>query len=196
MYPTDLIATSLVAAVISNPRLPDNPVIECNEAFCKLTGYTRDEVVGRNCRFLSGPSTEPWLKEQLRSAIRRRQPMMVELTNYRKDGSAFRNAVMIAPIFDAAGDLEYFLGSQVEILDGAAHSESEQRRAVHDRIAGLTTRQRQILIQLADGKLNKQIAFDLDLSERTVKMHRAALFKALGVRSSAEAIRIAIKAGY
>lgn len=196
MSVTSMIATSPIAAVISNPRLPDNPIVECNDAFVALTGYAREEIIGRNCRFLSGPDTEPWLTEMLRTGIRRRQPVMVEILNYRKDGSPFRNAVMVAPIFDAAGELEFFLGSQVEIAEDEARANAARRQSAHDRIAALSPRQREVLQQMAVGRLNKQIAYELGLSERTVKMHRAAVLSALGVRTSADAIRLAIEAGY
>jgi len=193
---TAIIGTSPIAAVISNPRLPDNPIVECNDAFLALTGYQRAEIIGHNCRFLSGADTEPWLTEMLRNAIRRRQPIMVEILNYKKDGTPFRNAVMVAPIFDAAGDLEYFLGSQVEIAEDATRANEPRRAAAHDKVAALSPRQREVLVQIAAGKLNKQIAYDLGLTERTVKMHRAAVLVALGVRTSADAIRLAIEAGF
>jgi PAS domain S-box-containing protein len=192
----DMIGSSPIAAVISNPRLPDNPIVECNDAFVALTGYARDEIVGQNCRFLSGEKTETWLTEMLRSGIRRRQPVMVEILNYKKNGAPFRNAVMVAPIFDAAGELEYFLGSQVEIAEDVARANEARREAAHDRVAALSRRQREVLLHIAAGKLNKQIAYELGLSERTVKMHRAAVFAALGVRTGADAIRLAIEAGY
>lgn len=191
-----MIDDSPVAAVISDPRQPDNPIVACNDAFVELTGYARQEIIGRNCRFLAGPDTEAWLTERLRSGIRRKQPTMVEILNYKKDGTPFRNAVMVAPIFDDHGELQHFLGSQVEVTEDAAQVHESRRDSAHSRVEALTPRQREILIQMADGKLNKQIAYDLGLSERTVKMHRAAMFKALGVRTSADAIRVAIEAGY
>jgi len=191
-----MIATSPIAAVLSNPRLPDNPIIECNDAFVALTGYQSEEIIGHNCRFLTGADTEPWLTETLRNGIRRRQPVMVEILNYKKDGTPFRNAVMVAPIFDGDGELEYFLGSQVEIAEDIARANDARRQAAFDRIAALSGRQREVLLQLASGKLNKQIAFELGLRERTVKMHRAALFVSLGIKTSADAIRLAIEAGY
>ena len=191
-----MIGSSPIAAVLSNPRLPDNPIIECNEAFLALTGYRSDEIIGHNCRFLAGEGTEPWLTEMLRNGIRRRQPVMVEILNYKKNGTAFRNAVMVAPIFDARGELEYFLGSQVEIAEDVARANDARREAAHARVAALSRRQREVLLQMAAGRLNKQIAYELGLSERTVKMHRAALFTALGVKTSADAIRLAIEAGY
>lgn len=191
MSPDILIAKSKVAAVVSDPRQPDNPIVACNEAFRVLTGYSDDEILGRNCRFLRGERTESAQTEMLRQAVAQSRPVMVELMNYKKDGVPFRNAVMIAPIFDENGDVAYFLGSQMAIDDSGA-SRHEQARKLVD---GLSPRQRQILAFLAKGRLNKQIAHDLNLAERTIKMHRAAMLRALKVRTVAEAIRIAIEAG-
>jgi PAS domain S-box-containing protein len=197
MSPDEMIRHSAVAAVISDPKLPDNPIVACNDAFCALTGYGPEEIIGRNCRFLRGPDTEGWLSDVLRDAVREAKPALVEIRNYKKDGTPFRNAVMIAPIFDETGRLDYFLGSQMEVVDhGAAEMRDETARGeAAKRITALTPRQSQILGAMAGGKLNKQIAWELGLSERTIKMHRAAMFRALGVRSSAEAIRVAVEAG-
>ena len=193
-----MIENSPIAAVVSDPNLTDNPIIECNKAFLELTGYKRDEVIGRNCRFLRGPETDPRMIDKMREAIRAPKPVLVEVVNYRKNGEPFCNAVMIVPLYDEAGRLRYFLGSQVEIAreDGHFNGTSNGVSPSKGKVDVLTSRQREILIQMADGKLNKQIAFDLGLSERTVKMHRAALFRALGVKTSADAIRIAIEAGH
>ena len=190
---TALIGTSPIAAVISNPRLADNPIVECNDAFVALTGYSREEIIGHNCRFLSGADTEPWLTETLRSGIRRRQPVMVEILNYKKDGTPFRNAVMVAPIFDADGELEYFLGSQVEIAEDVARANDARRQAAHDRIAALSPRQREVLLHLAAGKLNKQIAYELGVSEATIKAHVSAILQKLGVDSRTQAVIAAAK---
>lgn len=190
-----MIENSVVAAVVSNPRLPDNPIVGCNDAFMELTGYGKDEIIGRNCRFLHGPGTEPELTEQLRTGIAARVPVMVEILNYKRDGTPFRNAVMVAPIFDAAGELEWFLGSQVEIPGAGNASPSARAIEAREKVATLSKRQREILECIAAGRLNKQIAYELGLSERTVKLHRAAVLRALGVRTSADAIRMAIEAG-
>jgi PAS domain S-box-containing protein len=181
--------------------LPDNPIVECNAAFEALTGYERDEIIGRNCRFLRGPGTEPDLTEELRAGIREGRPVLVEIINYRKDGTPFRNAVMVAPIFDAQGALEYFLGSQVDVSktgdgDGTDSVAATRAKAAKDAVGLLSPRQREILVHMATGKLNKQIAYELGLSERTVKMHRSSVIRTLGVRTSADAIRVAVEAGY
>ncbi|AMU95286.1 histidine kinase [Sphingopyxis terrae subsp. terrae NBRC 15098] len=190
-----MIATSPIAAVISDPRRPDNPIVECNDAFVALTGYSADEIIGQNCRFLTGPGTEAELSQQLRSAIRERRPVLVEILNYKKDGTPFRNAVLVAPIFGSDGSLEYFLGSQMEVDDGVL-LRGERQAEARARIDALSPRQREVLLLMAEGNLNKQIGYSLGLSERTVKMHRAALLKALGVATTADAIRVAVEAGF
>lgn len=192
MEPEALIGHSSVAAVVSDPCLPDNPIVACNEAFERLTGYQREEIVGRNCRFLCGPDTEAEPVAILREAIASARPVMTELLNYRRDGTTFRNAVMVAPLFGDDGRLRYFLGSQIAV------DEYARRRHAHARaqLSSLSARQRQILDALSRGLLNKQIAFELSLTERTVKMHRAAMLRALRVRTVAEAIRIAIEADH
>lgn len=192
----EMISSSPTAAVISNPRLPDNPIIACNDAFVELTGYSRDEIIGRNCRFLRGEGTEDEKARVLRDGIWRKQPVMVEIVNYKKDGTRFRNAVMVAPIFDADGEVEYYLGSQVEINEDQGHANDARRNEAAERVEKLSRRQKEILVLMASGKLNKQIAYELSLSERTVKMHRSAVLKGLDVKTSADAIRVAIEAGF
>ncbi len=189
-----LIANSPVASVISNPRLADNPIIACNQAFIDLTGYSEDEVVGRNCRFLAGPATEPRLSDMIREGVRERRPVLVEILNYKKDGTPFRNAVLVAPIFDNDGELEYFLGSQVELPSDAPGPSAKRHARAIELVNALTPGQREVLEHMALGKLNKQIAYDLGLSEQTVKMHRAALLERLGAATTADAIRIAVEA--
>ncbi len=191
-----MIEASPIAAVISDPRLPDNPIIACNQAFIELTGYSREEIIGHNCRFLAGEGTEPALTEALRVGIKAGQPVMTEILNYKKGGKPFRNALMIAPIFDASGILEYFLGSQVEVAEDVSAANQTRQAAALDQVNQLSRRQKQVLLQMAAGKLNKQIAYELGLNERTVKLHRSAVFRALDVRTSADAIRIAIEAGF
>ena len=190
-----IIAQSPIASVISNPRLPDNPIILCNEAFKTLTGYAEDEIVGRNCRFLAGAATEPWLTETIRTGVRDHTAVLVEILNYKKDGTPFRNAVLVAPLFDDAGVLEYFIGSQVELADSAASPTSHRRMRAAELIKTLSPRQMDVLVEIARGHLNKQIAHSLGLSEKTVKMHRALLLTKLGVATTADAIRLAVEAG-
>lgn len=185
---------SPIASVITSARLPDNPIVAVNRAFSELTGYERDEIVGRNCRFLSGPDTEPDARATLRGAVAEGRPTLVELTNYRKDGTAFLNAVMIAPVIGEDGEVDYFLGSQMDAGAGPALS-APRRQQAERLVRKLTPRQLQVLEYMISGYRNKQIAGFLVIDEKTVKMHRASLLTRLGVGSSAEAIRIGVEAG-
>lgn len=190
----DTIGASPIAMVVSNPRRADNPLEAVNDAFCQLTGYREDEIVGRNCRFLTGARTDPATTALISAAIGQRRAVLADIVNYRRDGSAFRNGVMITPLFGADGELEWFLGSQVELELEHGMLSGRQSAAVA-RIGDLPPRQRQVLHLMARGLLNKQIAWELKISEKTVKMHRARLIERLGVATSAEAIRLAVEGG-
>jgi len=189
------IVNSPIASVISNPRLPDNPIIAVNQAFCDLTGYRDDEIVGRNCRFLAGPATEPWLTERIRQGTRDRKPTLVEILNYKRDGQPFRNAVLVAPVFLPDGELEYFIGSQVELDQDAVGPSSSRHHHAVQVVRTLSPRQREVLQQIAAGYRSKQISFSLNLSEKTVKMHRALILEKIGTHNIADAIRLAVEAG-
>lgn len=198
-YPDEQLLESIglspIATVISNPRQPDNPLEVANAAFCTLTGYSEGEIVGRNCRFLAGEATEPWVTNRIRNAIGSRRPVLVDILNYRRDGSRFRNGVLVTPLFDEEGHLAWFLGSQVELgRDSPLQFDARRARAV-SLVKALPERRRQVLELMARGLLNKQIAWELKISEKTVKMHRALLLEQLGVPTSADAIRIAVEAG-
>jgi PAS domain S-box-containing protein len=190
-----LVTDSPIPSVISDPRLPDNPIVACNAAFCELTGYPEAEVVGRNCRFLSGPATEPWLTQEIRRGVREHRPVLVEILNYKRSGQPFRNAVLVAPIYDEQDVLLYFLGSQVEIDADASAPSSMRRIRAAELVKTLSPRQGQVLKLVANGLLNKQIAAELNLAEKTVKMHRAILMTRLGLHSTADLIRLAVEAG-
>ncbi len=192
---TALIEASPIASVISDPRLPDNPIVACNAAFCALTGYDEDQILGRNCRFLSGPGTEPWLTETIRQGVRDHRPVLVEILNYKRDGAPFRNAVLVAPIYDTDDELRYFLGSQVEVGDEIPGPSVARRVRAAASVSALSPRQRQVLGLVSSGLMNKQIAGRLGLSEKTVKMHRGIVMERLNLRTSADLVRIAVEAG-
>jgi PAS domain S-box-containing protein len=185
---------SPIASVITDARRPDNPIVAVNQAFCELTGYDREEILGRNCRFLGGPGTEAGARATLRSAVTEGRAALVEITNYRKDGSAFLNAVMVAPVLGDGGAVAYFLGSQMDVGGGVRLSAPRRERAER-LVRALTPRQLEVLGHMIAGYRNKQIAGFLAIDEKTVKMHRASLLTRLGVGSSAEAIRVGVEAG-
>lgn len=190
-----VVGATPIASVVSDPRLPDNPIIALNQAFVDLTGYDPHEALDQNCRFLSGSRTEPWLSEKIREGVRDHRPVLVEILNYRKCGTAFRNAVLVAPIYDEEDELCYFLGSQTEIVENDQPiSESRHERAVAC-LERLSPRQFEVAQLVAKGFLNKQIADTLGLSEKTIKMHRGLLMKKLKLATQADLIRLAVEAG-
>ena len=121
--------------IVTNPRLFDNPIVFANNAFLTLTGYERMEVTGRNCRFLQGPQTDPAAVDALRAAIRQEEPITLDLLNYRKDGSTFRNALYLGPVHDEAGQLRYFFASQLDVSE--RYGLLEEIAALKARIAEL-----------------------------------------------------------
>lgn len=101
-----------MSVVFSDPSSPDNPMIYVSEEFERQTGFSEAEAIGRNCRFLQGPSTNPETVEALRHALRARTRFTIDILNYRKDGTLFLNRLRIRPIFDQRGELLFFAGAQ------------------------------------------------------------------------------------
>ncbi|BAU28721.1 PAS domain S-box-containing protein/diguanylate cyclase (GGDEF)-like protein [Aneurinibacillus soli] len=103
------------SVLITDPHQNDNPIIYVNEVFTTNTGYTKEEVLGENCRFLQGDETNPDDRKKIREAIEAEKPVAVEILNYRKDGTAFWNEIFISPIFSEEHKLIYFVGVQHDI---------------------------------------------------------------------------------
>ncbi|KAK7368123.1 hypothetical protein VNO80_10145 [Phaseolus coccineus] len=117
-----LLSTSLIISlgrikqsfVLTNPHLPDMPIVYVSDAFLKLTGYGRNEVLGRNCRFLGGTDTDTSTLYLIKESIKAEQPCTVRILNYRKDESSFWNFLHISPVRDASGKVAYFVGVQID----------------------------------------------------------------------------------
>lgn len=101
-----------MSVVFSNPALPDNPMIYVSDEFERQTGYSPEEAIGRNCRFLQGPDTDPHAVQAIREALKARTTFTIDLVNYRKDGVPFLNRLRIRPLFDEDGELLYYVGAQ------------------------------------------------------------------------------------
>jgi len=106
-----------VGVTIVDADRPDEPMIYINDAFERLTGYSKTYAVGRNCRFLQGEESDPEAVAELRAAVDAGESASVELLNYRKDGTPFWNRVDIAPVHDADGEVSHFVGFQMDITD-------------------------------------------------------------------------------
>ncbi len=112
---------------LSDPDQEDNPIVYANEAFELITGYSREEIVGRNCRFLQGNDRDQEGIAKIRQAIRDKSSVMVTLRNYRKDGTLFYNRFFIKPIVDRQGQLIYYLGIQYDVTN-QVEAEEELKR--------------------------------------------------------------------
>jgi two-component system NtrC family sensor kinase len=125
------IAASSNSILIADASRIDIPIIYCNPAFEKLTGYTREEVIGHNCQFLQGPDTDGAELDRLRSSLRSGTEVKVILKNYRKDKTPFWNELTVSPVLDGDGKLTHFIGVQNDITQRVAaetaREESEER---------------------------------------------------------------------
>jgi PAS domain S-box-containing protein len=127
--------------VVTDPRQPDNPIVFANGAFLDLTGYAREQVLGRNCRFLQGPQTDPRTVAEVRRALEEQRAVAVDVMNYKADGAPFWNALFIGPIFDQDGTLLYFFASQMDITERRvtqeAYLQAQKMEAIGQLTAGM-----------------------------------------------------------
>lgn len=121
------IEASSVGIIITDARQADNPIIYANPALAQMTGYSREELIGRNPRFLQGPETDPESLDKLRSALQEAEPCLITLKNYRKNGTSFWNELFVSPVRDNEGHLTHYIGVQTDV--------TELRRAEEERHA-------------------------------------------------------------
>ena len=144
--------------IITNPRLPDNPVVFANTAFCRLSGYTREEILGRNCRFLQGPETDPATVAKIRETVRRVGSIEIDIRNHRKDGELFWNRLLMAPVFDTEGVLAYFFASQVDVT------------VEREKLTGLEASNAALMVELTDRlRLQKEQERELAFTLRAAR---------------------------
>jgi PAS domain S-box-containing protein len=124
---SQILDTCVNGITLSDPDQPDNPIVYANEAFELITGYDRDEILGRNCRFLQGEDRGQPEIERIREALREHKSVTVTLRNYRKDGTLFYNQFTIRPLYDPDGRLIYYLGIQYDVTE-QVRAEEELKR--------------------------------------------------------------------
>ena len=100
---------------LADPDLEGAPIVYANKAFERLTGYSQQDIIGHNCRFLQGSDREQAARYEIAEAIKNRQPIEVTLRNYRKDGELFFNHLKITPLFNRKGEVIYYLGVQYDV---------------------------------------------------------------------------------
>ncbi|TWF47772.1 PAS domain-containing protein [Neorhizobium alkalisoli] len=151
--------------IVTDPSQADNPIIFCNEAFRKLTGYSDEEIIGRNCRFLQGPETDRETVAKIRDSIAAGRDVAVDILNYRKDGSTFWNAVFISPVRDEADKIIYFFASQLDFTTvksreadlAAARHEAEAEVAKHTANLRAALDARTLLVHEVDHRVKNNL---------------------------------------
>ena len=129
--------------IVTDARQPDNPIVWANDAFFIHTGYGRDEVIGRNPRMLQGPETDVEEVRRIGRGVAACEPISTELLNYRKDGTAFWNAMTINPVYDPQGGIAYYYAAQADMTEkwrlerAMRGANDELERQVGERTADL-----------------------------------------------------------
>ena len=152
-----------VSVVITDVRLPDNPIVWVNAGFTRTTGYLADEAIGRNPRFLQGPETDPVVVAEMRRSIAEVRPSMVTLINYRADGSTFWNSASTAPVFDEDGGVIGFIGIQVDVTESVLAQREREDRLRSEQAGRISAEKAQRTLSLL-AEVNDQLVstFDLD----------------------------------
>ncbi len=187
------VRTTRMAMIVTNPRETDNPIVFVNDAFCRLSGYPREEVLGRNCRFLQGPDTDPASVDRIRDAVAAAEPIEIDIRNHRRSGDGFWNRLLIAPIRDIDGALDYFFASHADVTDEYENRarrerelaelreqllrESEERRKVEESFR--QARKMEAVGQLTGGiahdfnNMLQAISGSLELIDRRIEQNRS-----------------------
>lgn len=167
--------------IITNPRLHDNPVVFANDSFCRLTGYEREEILGRNCRFLQGPETDRADVQAIHDAVEAIRPIEIDIRNHRKSGEPFWNRLLLAPVFDEAGMLAYFFASQVDVtlererLEGLENSNAALMAEITSRLQRQNEQERELDFALRAGKFGTW-SINFETGELTTSPACRALF--------------------
>ena len=114
---TQILDSCVNGVTLTDPDLEDAPIVYANKAFEDMCGYPKEEIVGRNCRFLQGKDRDQPEIDKLRQAIKKGEAVEVTLRNYKKDGELFYNRLDIKPLLDDRGNIVYYLGVQYDITD-------------------------------------------------------------------------------
>jgi PAS domain S-box-containing protein len=171
----DRILASLGEGIIVSDALrPDQPIVYVNDTACQMTGYAREEFLGRNCRFLQGPGTDPEAVARMREAIAEARPITLEVLNYRRDGSTFTNLISITPMHDADGRPARFIGVQRDVTDLRAR---ERQVAMAQRLTSA-------------GELAGGIAHDFNNLLSSITGAAQLLEERLGAEGSPEAVEL------
>jgi PAS domain S-box-containing protein len=177
------IETTRMPMLVTDPRLPDNPIVFANRAFLSMTGYAPEEIIGLNCRFLQGPETDPSSVAAIREAVQDRQEINLEILNYRKDGTSFWNALFISPVFNQNKEVVYFFASQLDVSrrrDAETALGHAQKMEALGQLTGGIAHDFNNMLQVMSGHLDL-----LDFRRKSAAMTGAALERGIdSIRSA------------
>ena len=157
------VAASSNGIVITDPKVPDNPIVYVNPAFEEISGYTAEEVRGRNCRFLQGDYREQPALDELREALTEGRECRVVLRNYRKDGTPFWNELYVSPVHDEDGRLTNFVGVQNDVTERRRIEEERDLLLVKEQLAraeAVEVRRRLALLAAAGPSLSASLDYE------------------------------------
>ncbi len=160
------LAAAAEGITIADARLPDLPLIYANSGFERLTGYSAESVIGKNCRFLQGRGTDPDAAEEIRRALREERDCVVEILNYRKDGTPFWNRLSITPVRDDRQRLTHFIGVQSDVT--VRRNAEEALRRAKDKLEAANRRMKMDLEMAA--RIQQTLLPPADLKLRGVQV--------------------------
>ena len=181
------IETTRMPMLVTDPRQPDNPIVFVNRAFLSMSGYSHEEVIGHNCRFLQGAETSRSTIMAIREAIQDRREFASEILNYRKDGSSFWNALYISPVYNQNKELVYFFASQLDVSrrrDAEEALGQAQKMEALGQLTGGISHDFNNLLQVMSGHLDiLRLRFEMGKMEEASAMRsmdniRSAIAKA------------------
>ena len=128
---TTILDECVNGVILSDPDLPDSPIVYANKAFETLTGYSQEETIGFNCRFLQANDQNQEASKQISEAMNKQESIEVTIINYKKDGTLFYNRLKITPLLDKKGRIIYYLGVQYDMTEQVeANNEIRELNAI------------------------------------------------------------------
>ncbi|KAI7557003.1 hypothetical protein KC316_g13550 [Hortaea werneckii] len=183
---------------LTDPSRPDNPIVFASEEFARTTQYGMGYTIGRNCRFLQGPRTDPNSPRRLAQACQAGREHSEVLLNYRRDGSPFMNLLMIAPLMDSRGNIRYYIGAQVDVSglikdctdlvglermvereedpEAAAEEDEQNKKDEFQNLSEMFNSAELDTVRKYGGRMHKEYADDSD-AESTTQSRRRVLLK-------------------
>jgi len=179
---TQALDASIAGIIITDNQQADNPIIYCNQAFEHISGYQRSEIIGHNCRFLQKEDRNQAVLEKIREAIANGQRCVVEIRNYRKDGTLFWNELYMSPVKGEDGKVNYFIGVQNDITrrkvaeQKVQSNQAEMERRIEERTRSLKENQ-EYLSSIVQTVRESLIVLQPDLKVMMVNDHFMRTFK-------------------